>query len=64
MRWAVQSGHSVIPKSTCPERISDNLAMALARNKIFHLSSEEMGALNAVSERVHEKLFWDGSVVL
>jgi diketogulonate reductase-like aldo/keto reductase len=43
LRWGLQEGRSVIPKSTRPERIKENLDVF-----DFELSSEEMAAIDAL----------------
>ena len=45
LRWGVQRGASVIPKSTNPDRLRENLAVF-----DFSLSDEEMAALAALDE--------------
>lgn len=62
LRWALQHGYSIIPKSCNPQRIHDNYAMAWAGE--FLLSQEEMDYLNSfVANSACEKFFWDGSTV-
>jgi len=44
LRWAVQRGMSVVPKTTRPERLRENLAL-----HEFELSAEEMAAVSALN---------------
>ena len=43
LRWHLQQGRSVIPKSTKPERIAENLDVF-----DFDLTSEELAAIDAL----------------
>jgi D-xylose reductase len=43
LRWAVQRGTAVVPKTTRPERLAENLALF-----DFELAADEMAALNAL----------------
>ena len=43
LRWGVQRGYSVIPKSENPERMAANLAV-----EGFSLSEEDMAAVNSL----------------
>ena len=43
LRWHLQQGRSVIPKSTKPERIAENIAVF-----DFELSSDELAAIDAL----------------
>ena len=45
LRWGIQRGTSVIPKSTNPERMRENLAI-----DDFELSQVEMAAINALNQ--------------
>ncbi len=45
IRWALQSGHTVIPKSVRPERIEEN-----ANVFDFNLSEDQMNMLNGLEE--------------
>ena len=45
LRWGVQRGTSVIPKTSRPERLKENLALA-----DFELSDEEMRAISALNQ--------------
>lgn len=72
LRWALQHGYSIIPKSCNPQRIRDNYVMATdltlngltAENKGFQLSMDDMNYLDGmVTHHVCEKLCWDGSPV-
>ncbi|XP_035267051.1 uncharacterized oxidoreductase Mvan_2161 [Anguilla anguilla] len=56
LRWAVQQGVPVLPKSSQPERVGEN-----GRVFDFHLSEEDMGRLSALD--CGEKYCWDPSVV-
>lgn len=44
LRWATQRGTSIIPKSTSPERMRENLAIT-----DFSLSEDEMAAISALN---------------
>jgi D-xylose reductase len=44
LRWAIQRGTSVVPKTTRPERLRENLAL-----HDFTLSAEEMAAIGALN---------------
>ena len=44
LRWAIQRGTSVVPKTTRPERLRENLAL-----HDFELSAEEMAAISALN---------------
>ena len=46
IRWHLQLGNVVIPKSVTPERIEENLAVF-----DFHLSEAEMAAIEAARRR-------------
>lgn len=50
LRWLVQRGISVIPKSTTPERIHENFNIW-----DFHLSVAEMAGLSSL--KIHQRLF-------
>ena len=41
LRWAIQRGTAIIPKSVKPERMAENLAL-----NDFNLSTEEMGVIS------------------
>ena len=43
LRWAIQRGTAIIPKSVKPERMAENLDL----NR-FNLSSQEMSAIDAL----------------
>jgi diketogulonate reductase-like aldo/keto reductase len=43
LRWGVQQGRSVIPKSTKPERIAENLDVF-----DFHLTGDQLAAIDAL----------------
>ena len=43
LRWGIQHGRSIIPKSTKPARIAENLDVF-----DFELSADEMTAINAL----------------
>jgi len=45
LRWGVQRGTAVIPKSSSPEHLAENLALF-----DFELASEEMDAISAMNE--------------
>ena len=45
LRWGLQSGLVVLPKSTRPERLAENLALF-----DFSLSPTQMAALDALDE--------------
>jgi D-xylose reductase len=45
LRWGLQRGTSVIPKTTKPERLSENLALAG-----FELSQDEMAAISGLNK--------------
>merc|ERR1719430_2686386 len=45
LRWGVQRGYSVIPKSENPERMAANLAV-----EGFSLSEEDMAAVNSLEK--------------
>jgi diketogulonate reductase-like aldo/keto reductase len=62
LRWAIQHGASVIPKSLSPKRIIDN-AEALA----FTLSDEQMHALDtlaATAQLPMRRFCWDPTSVV
>ncbi|KAJ8338046.1 hypothetical protein SKAU_G00370120 [Synaphobranchus kaupii] len=56
LRWAVQQGVPVLPKSSQPERAVEN-----GRVFDFHLSEEDMGKLSALD--CGEKYCWDPTAV-
>ncbi|KAG9346462.1 hypothetical protein JZ751_006773 [Albula glossodonta] len=56
LRWALQQGVPVLPKSSQPERVGEN-----AQVFDFHLSMEEMERLSALD--CGEKYCWDPSAV-
>ena len=43
LRWAVQRGTAVVPKTARPERLAENLALF-----DFELAADEMAAINAL----------------
>jgi diketogulonate reductase-like aldo/keto reductase len=43
LRWGIQHGRSVIPKSTKPSRIAENIAVF-----DFELNADEMAAIDAL----------------
>ena len=45
LRWGVQRGTSIIPKTTNPERLRENLALF-----DFELSNDEMAAISALNQ--------------
>jgi diketogulonate reductase-like aldo/keto reductase len=60
LRWAVQHGISVIPKSTHEERIAANAPGALDR---FALTPPEMAALDALGDGEGLRTCWDPNTV-
>ncbi|XP_050689304.1 glyoxal reductase-like isoform X1 [Eriocheir sinensis] len=56
LRWATQQGIGVLPKSTNPEHIRQNIQLD------FHLSPEELQALSKL--KVNQKYAWNPVVVL
>ena len=56
LKWALQQGVAVIPKSVTPARIASNLSL-----HDFTLSEDDVAALNALDCR--EKYCWDPEVV-
>jgi diketogulonate reductase-like aldo/keto reductase len=63
LRWALQKGYAVIPRSTRRERIETNARAT--DGAILSLSQEEMDQLDALhtSENKREKLCWDPETV-
>ena len=59
LRWALQSGLAVIPKSACPDRVRENAGCCAPG---FSLSEEEMASLDALGTRA-QKRCWDPSTV-
>ncbi|KPP78187.1 glyoxal reductase-like [Scleropages formosus] len=57
LRWAVEQGVPVLPKSSCPERLKEN-----AQIFDFQLSEEDMSRLSALD--CGEKYCWDPSAVV
>jgi len=45
LRWGLQRGTSVIPKTTKPERLAENLALSG-----FELSQDEMAAISGLNK--------------
>lgn len=45
LRWAVQRGTSIVPKTTSPQRLAENLALF-----DFELTSEEMAAISGLNQ--------------
>jgi len=58
LRWAVQHGWGVIPKSKNPERVKDN-----GNIFGFQLTEEEMRSLDSLSESNSRRFCWDPSDV-
>ncbi|XP_059055167.1 uncharacterized oxidoreductase YtbE-like [Achroia grisella] len=56
LKWALQQGVAVIPKSTDPQRIKENISLN------FTIPNGDIIALNALGER-NIKYAWDPSVV-
>ena len=48
IRWALQSGHTVIPKSSRPQRINENADVF-----DFKLSEDQMKWLDGLEEGLH-----------
>ncbi|KAJ1981085.1 hypothetical protein H4R33_005322 [Dimargaris cristalligena] len=59
LRWGLQHQAVVIPKSTHPDRIRDNL-----RCFDIEISSEDMEALDNLSETLPKKFCWDPKDVM
>lgn len=60
LRWALQWGYSVIPKSSDPNRIHNNFAMC----KCARLSQEEMDTINDIASTAgNKKVCWDASAI-
>ena len=60
LRWAMQHGYAVIPRSSNPERIEDNARALL----ICDLSDIEMSDIDSISIHDGEKKFcWDPSAI-
>jgi len=53
LRWAVQQGIPVIPKSTNPTRLAENLKLF-----DFELNNEQMQALNGLDRNFRYGLGW------
>lgn len=47
VRWCVDQGHSVIPKSTHPERVRENFNVL-----DFQLAPEDISAINAMNQNL------------
>ena len=61
LRWAMQHGYGVIPRSSNPERIVDNFRVAQV-GFMDDLTDEEMAEIDAISIREGERKFcWDPS---
>ena len=45
LRWGIQRGTAVIPKTSRPERLQENLSL-----EGFSLSDEEMAAISALNQ--------------
>jgi len=58
LRWGLQKGFTVMPKSVHPDRIKENFKLD------FVISSGDMDMLDNLSESVIEKYTWDPSTVL
>jgi diketogulonate reductase-like aldo/keto reductase len=54
LRWSLQHGNIILPKSTNPERIGENLAVF-----DFELTGEEMARLDGLNEDF--RTCWDPS---
>ena len=65
LRWAVQHGYSIIPKSTNPQRIRDNYLLTLHEYVMeFNLTADEMDSLNSIADNPFcRKICWDGSTI-
>jgi diketogulonate reductase-like aldo/keto reductase len=60
LRWAMQHGYAVIPRSSNPDRIIDNARTLL----MCDLSDTEMAAIDSISIQDGEKKFcWDPSAI-
>ena len=59
LRWGLQSGLAVIPKSACPDRVRENAGCCAPG---FSLSEEEMASLDALGTRARKRC-WDPSGV-
>ncbi|RKP09422.1 NADP-dependent oxidoreductase domain-containing protein [Thamnocephalis sphaerospora] len=62
LRWAIQHGATVIPKSTQPERIREN-----AQSLCFSLTAEQMAALDKLAEASQlplRRFCWDPSRIV
>ena len=58
LRWAVQKGFTVMPKSVTPSRIKENFDLD------FKLTDEHMTALDSMEESVSQKYTWDPKEIL
>merc|ERR1712096_240322 len=58
LRWGLQKGFTVMPKSVHPDRIKENIDLD------FDIPTEDMDRLDNLSENVVEKYAWDPSIVL
>lgn len=58
LRWAVQKGFTVMPKSVTPSRIKENFELD------FSLTDEQMAALDSMEDMVSQKYTWDPKEIL
>jgi len=58
LRWGIQHGYTVMPKSVHQERIRENFDLS------FEIPTKEMELLNKMEKDCSEKYAWDPSVVL
>ncbi|KAJ2954381.1 hypothetical protein O0L34_g2645 [Tuta absoluta] len=58
LMWALQQDVAVIPKSTNPQRIKENITLD------FRLSNEDMKMLDAIGEKHTHKYAWDPNAIV
>lgn len=59
LKWPLQRGWGIIPKSVNPQRIKENALL-----DHFEISSDDMRTLDSFHEKVSFKKCWDSSVVI
>lgn len=59
LKWPLQRGWGIIPKSVNPQRIKENIEL-----DHFEISSDDMEIINNFHEKVSFKKCWDPSIVI